>query len=237
MGRWRAGALPVPEHARRLWGTLAGDETALAPGTVTVVSDSRGICPDGWTGVVRLGDAYVIETGDADHQTISILRSLDDPSDPAAISETLHPEETLGPGYLAYLPDGVDVTPKAVAGQVEEVSTESVRAWLQSMPRDEVAESSVEDMDQLLVLRRGQSIMGVAGHLEWPADIGHIGIFVTPEARGRGVGVSLGIAATRRVLRLGRHPQWRAAGWHDASRAVAKRIGYVDVGRQFSFQA
>jgi RimJ/RimL family protein N-acetyltransferase len=38
------------------------------------------------------------------------------------------------------------------------------------------------------------------------------------------------------VLEHGRTPQWRAAAWNAASRRVARRIGYREMGRQFSFQ-
>jgi hypothetical protein len=56
----------VPDEARRLWCTLASAEDALHPATTTVVHGSQGIAPKRWTGVVRLGDAYLIEAGDAD---------------------------------------------------------------------------------------------------------------------------------------------------------------------------
>jgi RimJ/RimL family protein N-acetyltransferase len=91
-------------------------------------------------------------------------------------------------------------------------------------------------MDQVPVLNRGEDGLGAAGHLDWPARIGHIGVLVAPTARGEGVGGCLGAAATRRVLAHGRTPQWRAATWHSASRRVARRIGYREMGRQYSFQ-
>ena len=93
--------LVVPDEARRSWRILAGDGTALRPGTTTVVRGSRGICPSGWIGVVRLGDATLIEAGDADDATIDVLLSLEDPSEPAEVSGVLRLGRTLGPGELA----------------------------------------------------------------------------------------------------------------------------------------
>jgi hypothetical protein len=110
-------------------------------------------------------------------RAVDVLRALDDPSDPAQVTRALSPARTLGPGEL------------------------------DSLPADDVEESSVEEMDEALVLRRGA-----------------------------GVGARLGSAATQRVLDRGLTPQWRAAGWNDASRRIARRIGYREMGRQFSFQ-
>lgn len=226
----------VPDEARRLWCTLASDEDALHPGTTTVVHGSRGIAPEGWTGVVRLGDAFLIEAGYADGAVLSLLRNLEDPSDPEQVTSSLRPVRTLGPGELAYLPVGAEVADLAYEGDLREVPVASIRGWLDSLPEGDVEESSLGEMDQVLVLYRGQHVLGAAGHLDWPARIGHVGVLVAPTARDEGVGGCLGAAATRRVLDHGRIPQWRAAAWNAASRRVAERIGYREMGRQFSFQ-
>lgn len=226
----------VPDQARRLWCTLAGDEDALRPETTTVVHGSRGIAPQGWTGVVRLGDAYLIEAGDADAAVLDLLRNLDDPSDVEQVTTSLHPADTLGPGELGYLPVGAEVADLDCDGELREVPVDSLRGWLASLPADDVDESSIADMDRVLVLYRDEGVLGAAGHLDWPAQIGHVGVLVSPEARGQGVGGCLGAAATRWVLEHGRTPQWRAATSNAASRRVARRIGYHEMGRQFSFR-
>lgn len=226
----------IPDQARQLWCILAGDETALQPGTTTVVRGSFGICPPGWTGVVRLGDGLLIEAGNADDSVIEVLRSLNDPSDPAQIARAFPVADTRGPGELAYLPKGAEVADLDGGESVREVSVASIRDWLHLLPDADVDESSVGDMDRVLVVGRGDQLLGAAGHLDWPAEIGHIGVLVAPHTRGQGVGRSLGAAATRRVLDRGRAPQWRAASSNVASRQVARRIGFSEMGRQFSFQ-
>jgi len=226
----------IPSIPRQLWRTLAGDPAALQPGTVTVVRGSRGIAPPGWTGVVRVGDAFAIEAGEANTEALEALRSLDDPSDPAQVARTLRPTRTLGPGELFYLPGGGEVATLEVAGEIEEVAVTSITDWLDRLAVDDLDESGVDEMEQVLVLRRDGVVLGAAGHLDWPSDIGHLGVIVAPQARGTGVGSALGAAATRRVLSLGRHPQWRAAAWNEASQIAAGRIGYQQMGRQFSFQ-
>ena len=91
-------------------------------------------------------------------------------------------------------------------------------------------------MDRVLVLQDTDRIAGVAGHHEWPSEVGHLGVLVAPHARGAGFGMRLAAAATQRALQRGLHPQWRAATANVASRRIARRVGYVEVGRQFSFR-
>lgn len=225
-----------PPVARRLWRELGGAPHALAPSTRTVVRGSRGICPPGWVGIVRLGSAFLVEAGDADEETLARVLELDDPSDPEQVTSSLQPSRTLGPGQLAYLPPRADVPVPEDGGDLEEVDVAVVRDWLGSLPEHDVAESSIDDMERVLVLWREGRILGAAGHLEWPADIAHIGIVIDPDRRERGNATTLGAAATRRALAAGRHPQWRAAARNEASRATALRIGYREFGRQFSFQ-
>lgn len=228
--------MEAPPAARRLWCELARSPDALAPSTRTVVRGSRGICPPGWVGAVRLGSAVLIEAGDADETTLAGLLELDDPSDPDQVSQALSPARTLGPGQLAYLPDASEPPAVESDAEIEEVDVAAIRDWLGSLPEDDFAESSMEDMGDVLALRRDGRIVGAAGHLDWPADVAHIGIVIDPAFRGSGNGVLLGAAATRRAIAAGRYPQWRAAAWNEASRATARRIGYHEFGRQFSFQ-
>lgn len=225
----------VPDAALSLWRTLAGDSTVLSPGTTSVVRGSRYICPPGWTGVVRLGDAVVIEAGEAGEDILATLRALDDPSDPNAVVETLAPTRTLGPGILAYLADSGETPNRRNDPDVAEVPLSAITAWLDTLPPEDVDESSLLGMDHVMILTSGTDIVAAGGHRDWPALIGHIGVLVAPTARNQGFGTRIGAIATARVLDIGRQPQWRAAAGNVASRRAAHRIGYREVGRQFSF--
>ena len=111
----RAAAPPPPQAALRLWRELVGRSGAFAPGTTIVVRNTRYVCPAGWIGVVRLGDALAIDATVADDGTLTTLLDLDDPSDPEQVAASVNPLETLGPGMLAYLPDGADLDTRRVA--------------------------------------------------------------------------------------------------------------------------
>ena len=103
---------------------------------------------------------------------------------------------TLGPGELAYLPVGGEIAVPDRAEPLQEVTVASLRGWLESLSTEDVEESSVAAMDRVVVLRRREQPIGAAGHLDWPAGVGHIGVLVAPGARGTGVGTCLGAAET-----------------------------------------
>jgi GNAT superfamily N-acetyltransferase len=227
----------VPAAALRLWRELVGDRRAFAPGMRTVARDTRGLCPPGWTGIVRLGDAYAIELGEAEPETIAVLLALDDPADPEQVLAALTVHDTLGPGELAYRPATAAPPARMTSGVGLSLEVEPVRhlgGFLAGLPDEDVQESSVGDMDEAVVLRVEGTPVAVAGHLRWPADIAHIGILVAPAHRGRGLGRIVGNAAVERAESQGLSAQWRAATDNLGSRGLAAALGFVEVGRQLS---
>jgi GNAT superfamily N-acetyltransferase len=226
----------VPAHATRLWRTLAGREDAFAAGSRHVTRGSRGFSPPGWIGVVRLGDAVVIEAADAADEDVSTLLSLEDPTDPDAVDDALAPAERLGPAELAYL-DGAatsGIPDAALDVHLDRQPVRRLAAWLRTAPPADLEESSIAEMHDVVVAFVDGRPVGAAGHLTWPTGIAHLGMLVDRDARGRGVGRALASAATRWALDHDLHPQWRAASANVASRALARRVGYREVGRQLS---
>jgi GNAT superfamily N-acetyltransferase len=241
------GRPPIPERALALWRDLTGDPETGTPGTRKVVRGSRGLGPEGWTAVLRLGNSWVIETGEADASTLAALLDLDDPADPEQVDAVVPIGESIGPAELAYLPEGsrpeIDAA-EARAGShgvvdldvtIVEVARRALATWLDTLPPEDVAESSVNGMDRVLVADVAGQHVAAAGHRTWPEGVAHVGLLVAPTARGRGLGHLLGAAATERALVHGLVPQWRATTTNRASRAIASRIGYVEFGRQFGF--
>lgn len=226
----------VPRSARRLWRHLAGDERALRPGSRTVVRGSRGLCPVGWTGVLRLGDAVVVEAGAAAGDVLDVLLDLGDPTDRDAVLAALAVEDVLGPGVLHHLPDADRVPPPA-ATEVVEVGAGALRPWLETVPGADVAESSVGDLDRAWVVEVDGRPAGACGWVPWPCAVAHLGVLVDPAHRGRGVGTVVAAAATRAALAAGRHPQWRAATDNPASLRIAHAIGFVAIGRQLGLRS
>lgn len=229
-----------PSHAVQLWRELAGAPTAFAPGSRISVRGSRGICPPGWIGAVCLGDAFVLEVAAGSDETVADLFACDDPTDPTEVVATLSPAETLGPGVLAYLPAEEDLArhriapPPGVTFGVEPVAV--LADWLGSLPSDEVEESGIDELEEVVVARSADRPVAAAGHHVWPTAVAHLGVVTDPGWRGRGLGVAVGRHAVERATSTGLAPQWRARHDNAASRAAARRLGFVEVGRQFSIR-
>ena len=207
----------------------------LTPGSRRTVRRSRGLCPPGWTGILRLGDAFVVEIGEADGTSISALMELEDPTDPESVRPLVR-GKTLGPAHLAYVPDG-SAPSLAPQRAVEIADPVELSRWLDRQSEEDVEESGAAEFERPVVLRRDGRLVGVAGWTRWPTAVAHIGVLVDEGHRGEGAGTTLGRVAVDAAVADGLSPQWRAASSNDASRAIARRIGLVEFGRQLSVEA
>jgi hypothetical protein len=133
--------------------------------------------------------------------------------------------EQLGPARLAYL----DVPP--AAGDVEWVDPGGLGELFAAADPAEVAESGLDGL-RAAVVREGARVVAAAGWHPWPGGAAHVGVLTAAAARGRGLATRVGAAASADALAVGRLPQWRARV--PASIAVAAKLGYRDLGRQFS---
>jgi hypothetical protein len=115
------------------------------------------------------------------------------------------------------------------------VPVASLCAWLDSLPEDDVAESSSREMNRALVLCRGADALVLQATTTGPLGSNTPGVVVAPPpgVKAWGVPRSCGDPTGARSWPT---PQWQAAAWNAASRRVARRIGYREMGRQFSFQ-
>lgn len=182
-----------------------------------------------------MGDAFVIEIGDADDASLSALMELEDPTDPESVQPLVR-GKTLGPAHLAYLPDGSAPSLNRQK-HVTVADPAELSRWLEMQSDEDIEESDSAELETPLVLRREGTLVGVAGWTRWPTAVAHIGVLVAEAHRGGGVGTTLGGAAVDAAVAEGLSPQWRAAASNDASRAIARRIGLVEFGRQLSVEA
>lgn len=173
-----------PTASLRLWRELAGDPTVLAPGSRRTVRGSRGLCPQGWTGIVQLGDAVVIEIGDAGDAAISALMELEDPTHLESVGPLVR-GKTLGPAHLAYVPDGSARSPDRQK-HVEVADPVELSRWLDAQSDEDLEESDAAELEAPLVLRRDGRIVGVAGWTRWPTAVAHIGVLVEQGPPWRG---------------------------------------------------
>lgn len=100
-------------------------------------------------------------------------------------------------------------------------------------PPDDVAEVGLAAMSRALVTldELDQPTAG-AGYAEWEQIIAHLGVLTPPAFRRRGFGLLAAALATNEALDRGLVPQWRTRIENCASRSIAARLGYVEVGSQ-----
>jgi len=219
---------------RAMWAALAGADGFPVSDVRVVCNAGSEICPRGWAGVVA------IERG-----ILATVPSVPDVGSMAGLLRDVGPDgdwvaafasapEVRGPANLAYT-DRLTTPSPAGARAVELVAVESatVRAFVERVPDADRDEAPVEaSTSPLACVRDGSDVVAAAGYRVWLDEVAHLAVLVDPVWRDRGLATAVAHAATERALARGLVAQWRARP--PASRAVARKLGYVDVGQQIS---
>lgn len=140
-----------------------------------------------------------------------------------------HSGRCSGPVALAWAAD----FGKSVAVEQPLVShdLEHVRALESACPPDDVAEAALTDKaNWFTVLDDTHRPLASAAFREWQGIIADMGALTLPDARRRGFGATAARLATNDALDAGLIPQWRAHRDNVASRRLAARLGYEELG-------
>ncbi|MFC8074559.1 GNAT family N-acetyltransferase [Streptomyces sp. NPDC057307] len=245
-------------HARALWTELAGVPVEFtSPAGVVVAPDSL-LCPPGWAGIVRIGDAAVITAPDARRaeamgeaaRRLSYEELVDPVRLGVALGGTAPLLDVLGPAALGYLERGRDsfVPAKArpeevTGGTVERAAngTSALDALLATVGKDDADEAGLDEITSPAFLLRegrrggrgeGGDVVAAAGYAAWPRSVAHLCVLVAPHHRGRGLATIVASAAVSHALDAGLLPQWRARPY--SSRRVAAALGFRELGAQLS---
>ncbi|AXK36118.1 GNAT family N-acetyltransferase [Streptomyces armeniacus] len=235
---------PLMTRARGLWEQLAAVPVSFPPdgGAVFAASPDSRLCPPGWAGVVRLGDAALVTAPD-EAQARTLRRALGD----ARAEALVRPDElrarvpvpvtdVLGPATLAYLA-GHGFRPAEGGGSVARTQPGAavLRALTEAAGPEDADESALDEIDSpAFVLREGGAVVAAAGYRTWPASTAHLCVLTDPRRRGRGLARQVASAATAHALDAGLLPQWRARP--EPSRRVAAALGFRELGGQLSIR-
>lgn len=163
-GRRTAPAVP---HARALWSELAGVPVEFTSPTAVVIAPGSLLCPPGWAGIVRIGDAAVATAPDA--RAAGALRvavrelAYADLADPVllggALSGTAAPVlDVLGPATLSYLDrdDFLPALPEEAGAAVEPAAPDdpALTALLAGAGQGEADESGLDEITSPAFLLR-----------------------------------------------------------------------------------
>jgi hypothetical protein len=236
------------DRARRLWGDLARVPGGFPePGQVrVVVSAESRLCPAGWAGVVAIGGAVlatVPDEGSADPLRAALTgltghggspRPLIGLGDLGRLPRAPAVEDVLGPASLAYVDadgfvaaDGSATVERLPAGDAD------VGALLDAADEAEAGESGLREiLSDAFVLREGREVVAAAGYRPWLDTAARGGQHRHVRRRGEGLAKVVASAAVADALERGLLPQWRARP--EASRRVARSLGFDEVGAQIS---
>lgn len=110
---------------------------------------------------------------------------------------------------------------------------EAVTELEQACPPDDVAEVGLSLMSARFVTLDDQGgSTAAAGYAESQGILANVGILVPPALRRAGHGTLAAAIATNDALDAGLVPQWRGRRGHRASVALARRLGYREIGAQ-----
>ncbi|MEU5870592.1 GNAT family N-acetyltransferase [Glycomyces sp. NPDC047369] len=226
-------------RTKALWELLAAAPVTFPPGAgvEVVVSPGSRMCPPGWAGLVVLGGSAIatVPTEEAVKPVREALSRLAPESFTRSevLREALPIQAVLGPATLAYVSRETFV-PRPEA--VEQVAPDNpdVRALLEEVGADDADESGIGKITSAaFVVRERGRLVAVSGYREWPGATAHMCILTAKEARGRGLAKRAAAAAVDHALAASLLPQWRARP--EASRRVAKALGFRQLGAQLSF--
>jgi hypothetical protein len=248
-------------RARRVWTELAGvPVTFPAAGIAVVTSEKSLLCPPGWAGIVVLGAAGIAtipgdglgpadgpgpgdglgpgdDLGPEDGLGPALAElSIEAAVDPGTVRARLAPADILGPATLAYL-DRRDFTPEGLPAAVEELPAghADVVALVESVSAEDAGECGLDEVTSaVFVVREGSEVVAAAGYQHWPGSVAHLGVLTGDRYRGRGLAGLVASAAVADALDRGMLPQWRARP--AASRRVAERLGFRELGTQLSLR-
>ena len=234
--RWAdAACLPVSAFSN-----LGVRVTAAAHGRTT---------PPRWFGALSVGGQTMVTApdemrGQALSRVLASVSITDAEQLRQAVTTRSLPgvTEVLGPGWLSYAAPGAQLRPldRGPEGRVRVEALglpgglADLAGLLQVCSPEEVAESGVEELTHLLVVRDGDAVVATAGWQVWPGAVAHVGVLAAPSVRGRGVAAAVAAAAVSAALAQGLLVQWRARP--PASRRLAQRLGFVNVGWQLSWR-
>ena len=222
--------------ARQAWARLAG--LAGLDGVQVVVDAGSPLGRRGWIGILALDGTVTacVPRRDLQRPVAAALRELTarTVTNPDVVRSRLPPTTAVvGPAALFYPPAGFATG--EVPGVVE-VTPSEIEELLAAVPADEADESGLAEVTGRLSASRtaGGDVAAACGWRRWPNGVAHLSVLAHPDHRRRGHARRAAAAAIGRAIEEDLLPQWRARP--PASRALARRLGLVELGAQLSLE-
>ena len=175
-----------------------------------------------WVGVVRLAGATCVSLppGAAGRRRLDALDLDADLTDPAVFARAVGPvRRSIGPATLAFLDPATAAARDRRGGSLPG----GVRG---ERPAGRRLPGGVG----------GGTWWWASGYQVWHGRLAHLSVLVHPAHRGRGLGTAVAAGAVAGSVATGLIPQWRARTTLLASRRIARSLGFVELGRQTTYE-
>jgi len=141
----------------------------------------------------------------------------------------------IGGTAKLYYPVGALRAPTSGA-HVEVVPLSGVDDLLVAVTREELEASGLRSVASDVAVVRDEfgEPIAACGYRRWPQRLADLCVLTRADHRGKGLAAAVGINASRRALSEGLLPQWSARP--AASQAVARAMGFEELGDHFSFR-
>lgn len=201
-----------------------------SPERVTRVLDSMIMFVTLWDHRILLAPQPVLERAaacsDEELQDGPVLLGLSRTPGPGT-----HPGRLVGAATLAFTDSYV--TGPALETVLVTDDAAAVTDLERLCPPDDTAEVGLSSMRwKFATLDETDQITAGAGFEEWQQILAHLGVLTPPTLRRYGFATVAAGIATNQALDRGLVPQWRARVDNVASRALAARLGFDEVGTQ-----
>jgi GNAT superfamily N-acetyltransferase len=192
-----------------------------------------------WVGVVRLAGATCVSLppGAPGRFRLDALDLDADLTDPSVFARAVGPvRRSIGPATLAFLhPAAAAARDQPRVGSLP-ASHDAVRRLAVACGPD-AEESGLLAVDSpVAVWRAGDLVVAASGYQVWHGGLAHLSVLVHPAHRGQGLGTAVAAGAVAGSVAAGLIPQWRARTTLLASRRIARSLGFVELGRQTTYE-
>jgi GNAT superfamily N-acetyltransferase len=231
----------VLDRIREAWRIeLQASAAFRRPGRLVQVRPEADGAGAGWVGVVTLGDATCVSLPpDAPAWLRDLVgRDLDaDLTDADVVAHAVGPVGRFaGPATLAFLDPATWTARDQPQVRSLPASHDAVRRLAAAGGKD-AEESGILAVDSpVAVWRAGGLVVAASGYQIWHGRLAHLSVLVDPAHRARGLGTAVAASAVTRSVAAGLVPQWRARTTLLASRQIARSLGFVELGRQATWE-
>jgi GNAT superfamily N-acetyltransferase len=222
-------------RALTAWAGLAAVESLTR--FQVLVRPRTPLCPPGWIGILRLQDTVTVAVPHLGLVPTLHAALVDEPPASAATSDiaTCIPGvvDVLGPAALFF----ASATPsRRYDPQVHRANVGELAGLFASVSAADLNESGLEEITSTASIIKDDNgtIVAACGYQRWPQNIAHLSVLAHPAYRNRGAGRAVAAAAIAHALDENLLVQWRARP--DASKAVARALGLVELGAQLSIR-